>query len=87
MSPDRGVGNDARTEALLKECEVTAQQQRRAGIRLAGRALAAADGDQQAAKGMLRPVLEAVGIVSYEPRERPKTSRMQVDRAYRRPGQ
>ena len=40
---------------------------REAGIRLAGKALKAAGGDKDAAKAMLRPVLEAIGALPYEP--------------------
>jgi hypothetical protein len=81
-----GVGDD-RADALLKESAVTAAQQRQAAIRLAGQALVAASGHRQTAKGMLREVLLAIGVIAYEPRERPKTSRMTVNNNFRRPGQ
>lgn len=64
MTGDKGVGDD-RAGALLKEAHVTAEQQRAAGIRLAGLAFVAADGDRRAAKGMLRTVLEAIGVIPY----------------------
>jgi len=64
MSPDRGTGID-RAEALLKEAVITEAQQREAGINLAGLALKAAGGDPEAAKPMLREVLEAVGALWY----------------------
>jgi len=86
MSPDKGVGDD-RAEALLKEAAVTGEQQRAAGITLASLSLVAADGDQQAAGGMLRDALEAVGVIAYEPPVRSKNSRMMPVVNYERPGQ
>ena len=65
MSPDRGV-SEGRAEALLKEAAVTGEQSRAASVRLAGRALAAADGDEETARPMLREALEAIGALPYE---------------------
>jgi len=73
-----------RDEALLKEAEITAEQQRAAGVSLASLSLAAADGDKQAAKGILREALSAIGMLPYEPLSRPKSSRMQVINNYER---
>jgi len=73
-----------RDEALLKEAEITAEQQRAAGVSLASLSLAAADGDKQAAKGILREALEAVGVLPYVPLNPPKTSRMQAVVNYER---
>jgi hypothetical protein len=79
---------DGRAEALLaKEAAVTEEQMRSACVTLADRSLIAADGDGQAAKAMLRDALSAIGAVPYTPLHPTKTSRMQVDSAYRRPGQ
>jgi len=44
---------------------VTPEQQRSACITLASLSLAAAEGDEQAAKGMLREVLEVIGAIPY----------------------
>src|ERR1035441_10216567 len=65
MSPDRGV-SEGRAEALVKEAAVTGEQSRAACITLAGRALAAADGDEETARPMLREALEAIGALPYE---------------------
>jgi len=59
--------SEGRAEALLREQAVTAEQRRSACVTLAGRALAVADGDKTAAKRMLREVLEAIGVIWYEP--------------------
>ncbi len=64
---DSGEVSESRTQALLKEAAVTAEQERSAGITLALVALRVADGDRQAAKAMLREVLEATGFIEYEP--------------------
>jgi len=60
-------GSESRAQALLKEAAVTAGQLRAASLRLAGRALAAAGGDREAARPVLREVLEAIGVIAYEP--------------------
>ena len=73
-----------RAESLLNEIQVTEAQQRAAGIQMAGRCLIAADGDWQAAKGMLRDALEAIGSLRYEPLRPSKTSRMQAVVNYER---
>jgi hypothetical protein len=82
---DRGVSDD-RAEALLKEAAVTEEQQRAAGVTLAGLSLAAHDGDQRAAAGTLRDALSAIGVIPYEPPKLPKTSRMRPVVSYARPG-
>jgi len=60
-------GSESRAQALLKEAAVTDAVTRAASIRLAGCALASAGGDREAAKGPLREVLEAIGVIPYEP--------------------
>jgi hypothetical protein len=86
MTGDKGVGDD-RAGALMKELAVTAEQQRAAGIRLAGSALAAEDGNAEAAKPALRDALEAIGLIPYAPPVLPKSSRMRPIVNYRRGGQ
>lgn len=54
------------SSAILGDRDVTEDEQREAGIRLAERALIAAGGDEEAAKPMLREVLEAAGFIPYE---------------------
>jgi hypothetical protein len=58
--------SEARANALLAERAITGAQQRAACVTLAGLALIAARGDEQAAKGMLREALEAIGAVPYQ---------------------
>ena len=83
---DMGVGDD-RADALLKEAAVTEEQQRAAGVTLAGISLAAADGDTRAARAMLSDVLSAIGVIPYVPPVLPKTSRMRPIVNFERPGQ
>ena len=64
MSGDRGVA-ESRARALLREQAVTETQKRSACVVLAGRALIAAGSNEEAARGMLREVLEAVGVIPY----------------------
>jgi hypothetical protein len=64
-----------RTIALLKLSKAASEEEearaaaegRSAQVTLADRALIAADGDTEAAKVMLREVLEATGFIEYEP--------------------
>jgi hypothetical protein len=58
--------SEARADALLAERKITEAQQRAACVTLAGLALIAARGDKQAAKGMLREALEAIGAIPYQ---------------------
>ena len=78
----------SRTQALLKEAALTATEERSAQVTLAGLALAAADGDTEAAAGMLREVLEAAGFIGYEPGRpvRPPRGCVQTIVNYQRPG-
>ena len=46
---------------------VTAEQMRAACITLADLSLTAARGDKRAARGILRTVLEAIGVLPYKP--------------------
>ena len=62
-----GEVSESRTMALLKEAAITGAQERSAQVTLADRALIAADGDPEAAKGMLREALEITGFLAYEP--------------------
>lgn len=50
------------SSAILSERDITEDERRQAGIRLAGLALNASGGDPDAARGMLRDVLEATGL-------------------------
>ena len=59
--------SESRTRALLREAAVTAAEERAAQVTLADAALITAGGDTEAAKVLLREVLEAVGAVPYEP--------------------
>ena len=61
-----GPGEQARARALAEEAAITAAQERAAMVALAGCALHAADGDGQAAKAVLREVLETCGLLDYE---------------------
>jgi len=63
---DSGEVSGSRTVALLKEAALTEAERRSAQVTLADRALIAADGDTQAAAGMLREVLEITGFLEYE---------------------
>jgi hypothetical protein len=58
--------SEARADALLAERKITGAQQRAACVTLASLALIAANGDRQAARGMLREALEAIGGVPYQ---------------------
>lgn len=67
MTAANGEVSEARAQALLKEAAISEAEQRSAQVTLAGIALTVADGDGQAAKVMLREVLEATGFIEYEP--------------------
>lgn len=84
---DREV-SETRAQALLKEAGITAAERRSACVVLAGRALAAADGDRQAAKAVLIEALEAIGEWPYTPARRGKPPRGCVTATvnYERPG-
>jgi hypothetical protein len=52
-------------EDALQAGTITPEQQRAACVTLASLSLAAAGGDEEAARGMLREVLEVIGAVPY----------------------
>ena len=52
--------------AVLDGTNITEEQMRSAGTVLAAQALDAAGGDWDAAGAILRPLLEAIGALSYE---------------------
>ena len=83
-----GEVSESRTMALLKEAAITGAQERSAQVTLADRALIAADGDPEAAKGMLREALEITGFLPYEPGSGRKPPRgcAQAIVNYERPG-